>query len=186
MTAPITLSTADLGAFFEPRHHELAQRLAGGELDGLRGDHDPGAIGMSLGHPLELYRYLVPEAHGGAAVGKPEDGAYVDVRSLSLVREALGQVSPLADAIFAVQGLGTYPLVLAGNEAQRRRWMPDLLSGKRIAAFALTEPEAGSDVASLRTTARRDGDGWILEARKGSARSWSSAARRVSSSSPCP
>jgi acyl-CoA dehydrogenase len=88
------------------------------------------------------------------------------VRSLVLIREALGQVSPLADAIFAVQGLGTYPLVLAGSDAQRRRWLPDLLSGKRVAAFALTEPEAGSDVASLQATARRDGDGWVLDGDK--------------------
>src|SRR5262249_10497842 len=90
----------------------------------------------------------------------------VDVRSLVLVREALGQVSPLADAIFAVQGLGSYPIVLAGTEAQRRHYLPGVIAGERIAAFGLTEPDAGSDVASLRTTARRDGAGWVIEGEK--------------------
>jgi acyl-CoA dehydrogenase len=88
------------------------------------------------------------------------------VRSLILIREALGQVAPLADAIFAVQGLGSYPIVLAGSDTQRRAILPEVLSGRRIGAFALTEPEAGSDVASLRTEARRDGDGWILDGEK--------------------
>jgi acyl-CoA dehydrogenase len=160
------LSCHDLGAFFEARHGELATRLGDGTLEGLRGQHEPEAVAMSMGHPLGLYAFLVPETHGGAPVGRPADARYVDVRSLCLVREALGQVSPLADAIFAVQGLGTYPLVLAGSDAQRARWMPDLLSGKRVAAFALTEPEAGSDVASMTTTARRDGDGWVLDGDK--------------------
>ena len=166
MIPTLDLPPDHFGPFFEPRHHALAERLSSGALDGLRGDHDAAAIGMTLGHPLELYGYLVPEAHGGAAVGKPDDATYVDVRSLVVVRDALGQVSPLADAIFAVQGLGTYPLVVAGSKAQRERWVPDLLAGKRIAAFALTEPEAGSDVASLQATARRDGEGWVLDGDK--------------------
>lgn len=162
----LALSSEDLGAFFEARHAALANRLGDGTLEGLRGDHQPSAVAKSMGHPLGLYAFLVPEAHGGAPVGRPEDGRYVDVRSLCLIREALGQVSPLADAIFAVQGLGTFPLVLAGSDAQRARWLPELLSGQRVAAFALTEPEAGSDVASMSTTARKDGDGWVLDGDK--------------------
>ena len=165
MIPTVQLSSDDLGAFFDDRHRVLAGRLRM-ELGGLRGDHDPTEIAPTLGHPLGLYAYLVPEALGGAAVGQPESGTYVDVRSLVIVREALGQISPLADAIFAVQGLGSYPIVLAGNEAQRRRWLPDLISGKAIAAFALTEPEAGSDVGSLRTTAVKDGADWVLDGEK--------------------
>src|SRR5262249_42445810 len=113
-----------------------------------------------------LYEYLVPEAYGGAAVGRREDPSFIDVRSLVLIREALGQRSPLADAIFAVQGLGSYPLALAGTAEQRSRILPEVIAGRRIAAFALTEPEAGSDVTSLRTTAKRDGDGWVLDGDK--------------------
>jgi acyl-CoA dehydrogenase len=108
----------------------------------------------------------VPEVLGGAAVGKPSDAAYVDVRSLVLIREALGYVHPQADAIFAVQGLGSYPIALGGSDAQRARFIPEVVSGARIAAFALTEPEAGSDVASLTTRAERDGDGWRLTGHK--------------------
>jgi len=165
-TDGIALSCDDLGAFFGTAHASLAERLRAGALEGLRGDHDPTEIAPSLGHPLGLYAYLVPEALGGAAVGRPESATYVDVRSLVLIREALGQVSPLADAIFAVQGLGTYPLVLAGTAAQRARWIPDAISGKAIGAFALTEPEAGSDAASLLTTARKEGASWILDGEK--------------------
>src|SRR5690606_33606854 len=102
----------------------------------------------------DLYRHLLPR-------DQP-----VDVRSLALIREALGFASPLADAIFAVQGLGTYPIALAGSEAQKARWLPEAIAGERIAGFALTEPEAGSDVASLATSARRDGDGWVLDGDK--------------------
>jgi acyl-CoA dehydrogenase len=119
-----------------------------------------------LGANLGLYAYLVPEALGGAKVGRPDHATYVDVRALVLVREALGQVSPLADAIFAVQGLGSYPVVLAGTEAQKQRVLRDVMHGRRIGAFGLTEPEAGSDVAAMRTTARRDGDGFVIDGEK--------------------
>jgi len=158
----VTLSSQDLGPFFGPGYATLAERLTTAALAPLAGEHDAAASARAMG-ALGLYGYLVPEAHGGVATGRPE---HVDVRSLVLVREALGQISPLADAIFAVQGLGSYPLVLAGSEAQRRRCLPGVLSGERIGAFGLTEPEAGSDVASLRTTARRDGDHWVLDGEK--------------------
>jgi acyl-CoA dehydrogenase len=115
---------------------------------------------------LGLYAHVVPEALGGAVNGAPTDPTRLDVRAIVLVREALAQVSPMADAIFAVQGLGSFPIALAGDDAQRAAYLPGVLSGARIAAFGLTEPEAGSDVASLTTTARRDGDAWILDGEK--------------------
>jgi acyl-CoA dehydrogenase len=161
----VALSSHDLGVFFGPSYAGLEARLTAEALAPLAAEHDAARSARAMG-ALGLYAYLVPEARGGVASGKPEHPTHVDVRSLVLVREALGQVSPLADSIFAVQGLGTYPIVLAGTEAQRRHYLPDLLRGERIAGFALTEPEAGSDVASLRTTARRDGDGWVLDGEK--------------------
>jgi acyl-CoA dehydrogenase len=147
------LSNADLGFFFEHRHHVLADRLraAAGEI---AAETDDAASAKAMGARWGLYQHLLPE-----------DGR-VDVRGLCLVRELLGYASPLADAIFAVQGLGSYPVALAGSEAQKQRLLPAYRSGERITGFALTEPEAGSDVASLRAVAERDGDGWRLSGDK--------------------
>jgi len=79
-----------------------------------------------------------------------------DWRACCLVREALASASPLADAVFALQGLGTLPILLAGNEAMRERWVEAAIAGRAMAAFAMTEPDAGSDVAAMKMTARRD------------------------------
>lgn len=89
-----------------------------------------------------------------------------DLRACCLVREALAAASPLADAVFALQALGTTPLLLADNPAQRDRWVDTAIAGRAMAAFAMTELEAGSDVAALRTTATRDGDEYIVEGTK--------------------
>jgi len=166
MSGPLSLSLPDLKPFFDPRHEELAARLQGEDLSVLAGREDAAEVARLCGDPLGLYAYLVPEAYGGATTGRPVDLAYIDVRALVLVREALGQVSPLADSIFAVQGLGTYPILLGGSQDLIAEVVPDVVRGRRIGAFALTEPEAGSDVASLQTTARRGGSGWILDGEK--------------------
>ncbi|TKD08455.1 acyl-CoA dehydrogenase family protein [Polyangium fumosum] len=160
------LSVPDLAPFFEARHHELAARLQGEHLDVLRATEDAAEVARLLGDPLGLYAYLVPEAYGGATTGRPMDLAYIDVRALVLVREALGQLSAQADSIFAVQGLGTYPILLGGSQDLIAEVVPDVVRGRRLGAFALTEPEAGSDVASLQTVARKDGEGWVLDGEK--------------------
>lgn len=163
---PIALSSAELPVFFEDRHAALAARLTRAALAPLAATHDAAESARLMGDALGLYAHLVPEALGGAPAGRPDDPAAIDVRALCLVREALGQVSPLADSIFAVQGLGSYPVVLAGSEAQRRALLPEVIAGRRVGAFALTEPEAGSDVASLRTAARKEGEAWLLTGHK--------------------
>lgn len=150
---PLTSIDAFPGAF-EARHRELVGHLEGVARALLDAPHDAAAIARALGADHDLYRHLLPES------------GTVEVRSLVLIREALGFACPLADAIFAVQGLGTHPIALAGSEAQKARYLPDAVRGDRIAGFALTEPEAGSDVASLATSARRDGDGWLLDGDK--------------------
>ncbi|MCK6588203.1 MAG: acyl-CoA dehydrogenase family protein [Polyangiaceae bacterium] len=162
----ISLSAPDLGVFFDDRHAALAKKLTSGALEPLAGLTDPMAVAQALALDLGLSPYLVPESLGGAPAGQPESPTYIDVRSLVLIREALGHISPLADALFAVQGLGTYPIVLAGNDDQKSRYLPGLLAGERIAAFALTEPEAGSDAGALQTTAVKDGSGWVLSGEK--------------------
>ena len=85
-----------------------------------------------------------------------------DWRAACLTREALGAASPLADAVFALQGLGTLPVLWAGSDSLRARWTDAAIAGTAMAAFAMTEPEAGSDVAGMATRARRDGDAYVL------------------------
>ena len=89
-----------------------------------------------------------------------------DLRALCLAREQVAMASPLADAVLALQALGGTPLVLAGTEAQRAQWLDGILGGRVMTAFAMSEPDAGSDVAAMRTSARRDGSNWILDGEK--------------------
>ena len=89
-----------------------------------------------------------------------------DWRGCCLTREALGAASPLADAVFALQGLATVPLHFAENEAMRSRWLEDAVAGRAMGAFAMTEPEAGSDAAAIATRARREGDAYVLDGTK--------------------
>jgi len=101
-------------------------------------------------------RHCIPAAYGGRR-------ASLDSRALCVAREALAYHDALADFAFAMQGLGSGPITLAGSEAARARWLPRVARGDAIAAFALSEPEAGSDALALSTTAVRDGDGWRLD-----------------------
>src|SRR5918997_2321641 len=93
------------------------------------------------------------------AVARPDSP--LDVRSLCIVREELAYTSALADLAFVMQGLGTHALSLAAPAHVRDFWLARALEGRAVAAFALTEPEVGSDVSAIQTTARRDGDGYL-------------------------
>lgn len=150
-----------------PMFFDAAHRSLGEECDRI-GDsdvalHDPIKVIPRLG-ALGLLQLLVPANQGGGAWGA--GGTTVDVRALCVVREAVAYTSPLADSVFAVQGLGSHPILLAGEGARRAAILAQVVRGERVCAFALTEPEAGSDVASMRTTARRDGDSWVLDGEK--------------------
>ena len=104
-------------------------------------------------------KYTVPAPWGGKF-------DTLDVRSLCLMRETLAQHSGMADFSFVMQGLGSGPISLFGSDELRSKYLPEVASGKRIAAFALSEPESGSDVAAMTTTARLDGDHYILNGEK--------------------
>jgi acyl-CoA dehydrogenase len=104
-------------------------------------------------------RYCVPAAHGGALPA-------LDSRALCVARETLAYHDGLADFAFAMQGLGSGAITLAGSAAQQTRWLPAVARGEAIAAFALSEPDAGSDVAALAMRARRVGDSWVLDGSK--------------------
>lgn len=101
-------------------------------------------------------RYCVPAAHGGAL-------DQLDSRALVILRETLAFHSPLADFAFAMQGLGSGSITLGGSEAQREQRLRAVSRGQQIAAFALSEPEAGSDVAGMRTRAHAEDGGWVLD-----------------------
>jgi acyl-CoA dehydrogenase len=90
----------------------------------------------------------------------------LDVPAICLLRELVSQASGLADSMLALQGLGYGPIALQGSDAQRAEWGPRVRSGEAIAAIAITEPEAGSDVAAIATAARKDGGEWVLSGKK--------------------
>lgn len=100
-------------------------------------------------------RYAVPAQWGGAL-------ANIDSRSLCVIRETLAYHDGLADFAFAMQGLGSGAISLGGSDAQREAWLPRVARGEVIAAFALSEPDAGSDVGAMSTSATRRGDEWLL------------------------
>jgi acyl-CoA dehydrogenase len=162
---------APVRAFLAARHLELAGALSdfcAAQIAPLPAPPDDDAarvqareILLSLGGG-GLLAHLVPGRWGGGEHAP-------DLRACCLVREALAAASPLADAVFALQCLGSLPLLLAeGADAARERWLPRVVRGEAMTAFAMTEAEAGSDVGALSTRARRDGDGdgWILDGRK--------------------
>jgi acyl-CoA dehydrogenase len=152
--------------FFEPRHRELAARLdefASKELPGLaHGAHDDAALDAAC---REIVSRLGRNGFlNNCCVLDP--GGKFDVRTLALSREILARHDGLADFCFAMQGLGTGPISLYGNERQREKYLPPVMHGARIAAFALSEPQAGSDVGAIATTVTRAGDEYVLNGTK--------------------
>jgi acyl-CoA dehydrogenase len=148
--------------FFEDRHRLYAERLdawVSGEIDA---DHDHTEAEIDAACRDILTRL----ADGGwLRRAVPVDGP-LDVRTLCLTRETLARRSGLADFVFAMQGLGSGPISLFGTEAQKAAYLPPVAAGEKVAAFALSEPEAGSDVAAMATTARDEGDAWVLDGAK--------------------
>ncbi|MBY0612039.1 MAG: acyl-CoA dehydrogenase family protein [Beijerinckiaceae bacterium] len=143
--------------FFDEHHRTLEAELkawADAELPALIDHHDTDGTCKRIVKALGAAGWLkacVPAPYGGLH-------PTLDVRSLCLIRETLAYREGLADFAFAMQGLGTGPISLFGTEAQKRRWLPPVSRGEAIAAFALSEPEAGSDAAALTTTATPDGN----------------------------
>jgi acyl-CoA dehydrogenase len=147
--------------FFEDRHRAWAEKLGTWATANLAHvDHtDVDAACRKLVRTLG-------EA-GVLAVTAPSEGnEELDVRTLALARETLAAHSGLADFAFAMQGLGAGPISLYGNAAQRAAWLPKTRSGAAIAAFALSEPASGSDVANIAATARGDGGNYVLDGEK--------------------
>ena len=141
--------------FFLPKHRELAARLQ---------DWCAAGLPKQSGDLDEDCRALV-RALGSAGFLKlcvADGDKRPDVRSLAIARETLAYHSALADFAFAMQGLGSGAISLFGTVEQKRAWLPKVAAGEAIAAFAMTEPECGSDAASIQTSAERVSDGWEL------------------------
>ena len=147
--------------FFEARHRALAEKLEAWAAENLTGidHHDIDAACRALVERLGQDGWLKLTAPG-------DGNERLDVRSLALMRETLARHSGLADFAFAMQGLGAGPISLFGSTAQRAQWLPRTRAGEAIAAFALSEPASGSDVANISATARRDGDHYVLDGEK--------------------
>ena len=151
--------------FFEERHRAFAAAIDAWAVSKVRDAHgaDVDALCRGLVRQLGDAGWLRPTVagteHGGAA-------EVIDTRMLCLARETLARHAGLADFAFAMQGLGSGAISLAGTPEQKTHWLPRVASGEAIAAFALSEPDAGSDVAALQCAARIEGDHAVLNGEK--------------------
>ena len=154
--------------FFDDGHRALAKQLqkwTQNELTLPSGEHSPGAVDSACRSIVKQLgdggwlRYTIPVEYGGVH-------QRLDVRSLCIARETLARAEPLADFVFAMQGLGSGPISLFGSTELKERYLPPVAAGDAIAAFAISETDAGSDVAAMRTTARLDGDHYLIDGEK--------------------
>ena len=151
--------------FFEERHRAFAAALDAWAAAQVRDAHGADVDALcrrlvrQLGDAGRLRPTVAGTEHGGAA-------DTIDTRMLCLARETLARHAGLADFAFAMQGLGSGAISLAGTPAQKARWLPLVARGHAIAAFALSEPDAGSDVAALQCAARIDADHAVLDGEK--------------------
>jgi acyl-CoA dehydrogenase len=149
--------------FFNDTHRELAERLDDWAIENLQAvDH---------GNVDDSCRALVAKlAQGGwlhhATIDPDDAQSRLDVRSLCIIRETLARHDGLADFAFAMQGLGSGAISLFGTDAQKAEWLPQVRNGTALTAFALTEPQSGSDVANITLSATRDGDSFVLNGEK--------------------
>ncbi|HKP86029.1 MAG TPA: acyl-CoA dehydrogenase family protein [Blastocatellia bacterium] len=146
----------------EDRHRELAEKVDRFNREQIRkaphGESEDERARNFVGLLARegLLAYAVPaDFNTGAKT--------LDARAVCVIREHLSYESSLADLMFAMQGLGSFPITLAATEEVKRKFLPLVKSGEAIAAFAITEPDAGSDVGAIQTTARRDGAGYVID-----------------------
>jgi acyl-CoA dehydrogenase len=153
--------------FFDPHHRQLKQALSTwatahidhAHADDANVDAECQHLVRQLGEAGWLRHAIAGKAYGGL-------NDSIDTRSICLLREELAWHHGLADFAFAMQGLGSGAISLFGSDAQKQGYLPRVAQGDAIAAFALSEPEAGSDVAAMRCSAQRVGDGYVLNGEK--------------------
>ncbi len=155
--------------FLEPRHKALATELDRWAERTLSDESHPHSIQAVDDACRKLVRQLgeggwLKYAIGGAAYGASADT--IDTRAVCLIRETLARYSGLADFAFAMQGLGSGAISNFGTHEQKQRYLPRVANGSAIAAFAISEPDAGSDVAALQCRAKTDGDSYVIDGEK--------------------
>ena len=153
------VDTGPVRAFLDEKHVTLAERVSEFATRVLAPLAEPADDAAARLQARELLAKL-----GAAGWFQPIRDQ--DWRACCLIREALAAASPLADAVFALQALGVVPMLLSANAMMRNRWLEPATQGRAMASFAMTEPDAGSDVASLGATAEPDGDGYVLSGTK--------------------
>jgi len=151
--------------FFQPRHRDLAAALDAWAADNISREHsgDVDSICRGLVKTLGAGGWL-RHAVAGQDVGGA--GESIDTRAICLIRETLARHAGLADFSFAMQGLGSGAISLHGTPEQRRQYLPKVAQGEAISAFALSEPDAGSDVAAMTCAAHADGNEYVLDGEK--------------------
>lgn len=146
--------------FFDAKHAALER-----SLDAWAAQHVAGAHGHDVDQACRALVHQLGEAGWlEHAVGKGADA--IDTRAICLIRETLARHNGLADFVFAMQGLGSGAISLFGSAANKERYLTRVAKGEAIAAFALSEPQAGSDVAAMQCAAVHDGDGYVLNGEK--------------------
>lgn len=153
------MDTHAVRAFLEPQHLEWGVEVGAFATAHVAPRPEPASDTEAR---VEAREFLA--TMGAAGIFAPIGAR--DLRGCCLAREGVAAASPLADAVWALQGLGITPLLLAGTDAQRERFAAPALRGESMGAFAITEPGAGSDVASLKTRAVRDGEEYVLDGHK--------------------
>jgi len=142
---------------------DLSREIAEKEIRPIAAEYDreakfPWPVVKVLAE-TDLFRVYIDDQYGGISDGSP-------IMNMVIVTEELSKACGGVALSFAGTALGTLPIILSGNEEQKKRWLPDIAAGRKLAAFALTEPQAGSDAGAVRTTAIRDGDHYVMNGTK--------------------
>ncbi len=142
---------------------DLSREIAEKEIRPIAAEYDreakfPWPVVKILAE-TDLFRVYIDDEYGGISDGSP-------IMNMVIVTEELSKACGGVALSFAGTALGTLPIILSGSEEQKKRWLPDIAAGKKLAAFALTEPQAGSDAGAVRTTAIRDGDHYVMNGTK--------------------
>ena len=142
---------------------DLSREIAEKEIRPIAAEYDreakfPWPVVKVLAE-TDLFRVYIDDEYGGISDGSP-------IMNMVIVTEELSKACGGVALSFAGTALGTLPIILSGSEEQKKRWLPDIAAGRKLAAFALTEPQAGSDAGAVRTTAIRDGDHYVMNGTK--------------------